>query len=100
MQTGRPPAQIVAMPRLPPVDGDRVGAAAAPLRSAVLEITDRVVAVAGEIGRPALAVGEAAAAAEAGAVAAGALAAEVSAGAVVSVAGGKFPDTFQISADV
>ena len=69
-------------------------------RSAALEITDPVAEVDGEIGRPALAVGEAAAAAEAGAEAAAASAAVVSAAAAVSVAGDRFGDTSRISADV
>src|SRR5208337_381993 len=55
MRTGRTPAPIVAPPPIPRADGDRAEAAAARRPSAALEITDRVVAEAGEIARPALA---------------------------------------------
>src|SRR5271157_5014286 len=85
MRTGKTPAKLVATTPMPPADGDRVEAAAVRRPSAALEITDRVVAVAGEIARPALAAGEAAVAAEAGAVAVAASAAVVS---VAAVAGG------------
>ena len=85
---------------LPPADGDRAEAAGAPLRSAALVITDLVVEVAGEIDRPALAVGEAAAEAEDGAVAAAALAEAVSAGAVVSVGADSAGDMSRILSGV
>src|SRR5271157_1111572 len=92
MRTSRPPAQIVAPPPIPREDGDRAEAAAVRPPSAVLEITDRVAAVAGETGRPALAAGEAAVAAEVGAVAAAASAAVVS---VAAVAGGNSRARFE-----
>src|SRR5271157_5010687 len=78
MRTGRTPAPIVAPPPIPRADGDRAEAAAARRPSAALEITDRVVAEAGEIARPALAAGEVAVAAAVGAVAVAASAAAVS----------------------
>src|SRR5271157_3319788 len=85
MRTGRTPAPIVAPPPIPRADGDRAEAVAARPPSAVLEITDRVAAVAGEIAQPALAAGEAAVVAEVGEAAAAASAAVVS---VAAVAGG------------
>ena len=69
---------------MPPAGGDRAEAAAARRPSAALEITDRVAAAVGEIARPALAVGGAAAVAAAGAVAVAASAVVVSVAAVVS----------------
>src|SRR5271165_4612503 len=80
MRAGRTPALIVAVPPILPADGDRVEAAAGQQPSAALEITDREVAGAGEIGQPALAVGEAAEAAVAASAAAVSVAAADSAG--------------------
>src|SRR5271157_5357557 len=97
MRTGRTPAPIVAPPPIPRADGDRAEAAAARRPSAALEITDRVVAEAGAIARPALAAGEVAVEAAVGAVAVAASAAAVS---VAAVAGGNSGACFWISADV
>ena len=88
MRAGRTPALIVAVPPILPADGDRVEAAVGQQPSAALEITDREVAEAGEIGQPALAAGEAAAA---GAVAVAASAAAVS---VAADSAGNFGDRF------
>jgi len=92
MRAGRTPALIVAVPPILPADGDRVEAAAGQQPSAALEITDREVAGAGEIGQPALAVGEAAVAAGAGEAAVAASAAAVSVAAADSA--GNFGDRF------
>src|SRR5208283_2623138 len=82
--------QIVATLPLPHADGEAAEPVAGRPPSAALEITDRVVAAVGEIGQPALEVGEAAVAEAVGAVA------------VVSeaAAGGDPGDMFGISADV
>src|SRR5271157_2090536 len=92
MRTGRTPAPIVAPPPIPRADGDRAEAAAARRPSAALEITDRVVAEAGEIARPALAAGEAAVVEAVGAVAVAASAAAVS---VAAGAGGNSRARFE-----
>src|SRR5271165_5415320 len=91
MRAGRTPALIVAVPPILPADGDRVEAAAGQQPSAALEITDREVVGAGEIGQPALAVGEAAVAAGAGEAAVAASAAAVS---VAADTAGNFGDRF------
>ena|SRR5271167_1280257 len=88
--------QIVATLPLPHADGEAAEPVAGRPPSAALEITDRVVAAVGEIGQPALEVGEAAVAEAVGAVAVAASVAVVS----EAAAGGDPGDMFGISADV
>ena len=70
-----------------PADGDRVAAAAVRQLLAASAITDRVVAVAGEIGQPALAAGQAVVVAADGAVVVAALAVAVLVVSVAAVSG-------------